>query len=37
MSVFGFPVLEGALHADLIAIRIDGRQARSSRRRMVLA
>ena len=37
MGVFGFPMLEGALHADLVAVQIDGPQARSSRRRMVIA
>jgi len=37
MGVFGFPMLEGALHGDLVAAQIDGPQTRSSRRRMVIA
>jgi len=37
MGVFGFPTLQGALPAHLVAAQIDGPQARSSRHRMVIA
>jgi len=37
MAVFWFPTLEGPLHGDLAVVRINGSQARSSRRRAVNA